>query len=158
MAKIKYPNNPITKPQIKKIHTLVSSLRLNDDNYNALLFRFNVDSSTELTRLGASELIETLEDMKNSLKPSYKKSQEHTGLSEFRLVFFTRKKRASNNQLKYIMGLWMLVSRNKDYSSLMMFIKKITGVLFIHIECLDLTQVSNMIVVLEKWKKQKEIN
>lgn len=75
-----------------------------------------------------------------------------------RLVYFNRKKKATDNQIDYIAGLWLKLSDNKDYKSLMWFIKRITLKLYMHIECISVQEASNIIIALEKWSKQKEIN
>jgi len=157
MVQTKYPNKPITKAQIKKIHILVSSIGLNDDYYRALLSRFDVESSTELNREKAAQLIDVLVDIeKEHLSKS--QTQKPTGVHmQGRLVYFNRAGKATNNQIEYIAGLWLKLSNSKTYESLMWFIKKIIGVLYLHIESLQVQEASHVIVALEKWNKQKEI-
>lgn len=151
-------NIPITKAQIKKIHALVNSLRLDDDNYRALLFRFGAETSKELSKDEAIKFIEELTkiDKEQQLR---NKDTKPTGVQlKGRLVYFNRKKKATDNQIDYIAGLWLKLSDNKDYKSLMWFIKRITLKLYMHIECISVQEASNIIVALEKWSKQKEIN
>lgn len=151
-------NIPITKAQIKKIHALVNSLRLDDDNYRALLFRFGAETSKELSKDEAIKFIEELTkiDKEQQLR---NKNTKPTGVQlKGRLVYFNRKKKATDNQIDYIAGLWFKLSENKDYKSLMWFIKRITLKLYMHIESISVQEASNIIVVLEKWSKQKEIN
>ena len=172
MTQLKYPNRPITKPQIKKIHTLVSILNMPDEHYRALLMRFNVESSIELNRSDAVDIIEILTSfvskISSSPTPLYTRDtifideplldkQIGTGVSKNRLVYFNRSGKATDNQLNYIAGLWLQLSDLQTYESLLFFIKKITGVLYMFIECLSIKEASGVIVVLEKWNKQKEI-
>lgn len=145
----------ITKAQIKKIHTLKSLLNLEDSFYEALLFRYGVESSKELSKDKAISLIEVLTDIQ---KEQNNKNKNSTGLSLHRKIYFSRRNKATDNQINYISKLWWTLSDKKDYKSLMWFIKKITSKLYIHIESLELQEASNTIVVLEKWNKQKEIN
>ncbi len=145
----------ITKAQIKKIHTLKSLLNLEDSFYEALLFRYGVESSKELSKDKAISLIEVLTDIQKEQK---NKNTNSTGLSSYRKIYFNRRNKATDNQINYISKLWWTLSDKKDYKSLMWFIKKITSKLYIHIESLELQEASNTIVVLEKWNKQKEIN
>ncbi len=145
----------ITKAQIKKIHTLKSLLNLEDSFYEALLFRYGVESSKELSKDKAISLIEVLTDIQ---KEQNNKNKNSTGLSLHRKIYFNRRNKATDNQINYISKLWWTLSDKKDYKSLMWFIKKITSKLYIHIESLELQEASNTIVVLEKWNKQKEIN
>ena len=53
----------ITKDQIKAIHTLKSIVKLSDDHYEALLSKYEVASSKELTKQKASFLIVELLEM-----------------------------------------------------------------------------------------------
>ena len=145
----------ITKAQIKKIHTLKSLLNLEDSFYEALLFRYGVESSKELSKDKAISLIEVLTDIQ---KEQNNKNKNSTGLSLHRKIYFNRRNKATDNQINYISKLWWTLSDKKDYKSLMWFIKKITSKLYIHIDSLELQEASNTIVVLEKWNKQKEIN
>ena len=145
----------ITKAQIKKIHTLKSLLNLEDSFYEALLFRYGVESSKELSKDKAISLIEVITDIQKEQK---NKNTNSTGLSSYRKIYFNRRNKATDNQINYISKLWWTLSDKKDYKSLMWFIKKITSKLYIHIESLELQEASNTIVVLEKWNKQKEIN
>lgn len=148
----------ITKAQIKKIHTLVNSLRLNEEYYRAILLRYGAESSKELSKDEAIKFINELMTMQKE-QQSKSMNKEVTGVhTEGRLVYFNRKNKATDNQIDYIAGLWLKISEKKDYKSLMWFIKKITKKLYIHIESVTLQEASNIIIALEKWNKQKEIN
>ncbi len=157
MNQLKYPNKSITKPQIKKIHTLISILNMPDDHYRALLMRFNVESSTELNRSDAVDVIEILTSFEKSTAPG-QVNKKANGIANIRKVFFDRNSKATDNQLIYIMGLWIKLSTEQTYSSLVWFIKKVVGKLYLHIESLVVNEASSVIVILEKWNKQKEIN
>lgn len=148
----------ITIAQIKKIHALVNSLRLKEEYYKAILFRYGAETSKELSK---SEAIKFINELMAMQKEQQLKSMNKgvTGVhSEGRLVYFNRKSKATDNQIEYIAGLWLNISENKDYRSLMWFIKRITKKLYIHIESITLQEASKIIVALEKWNKQKEIN
>lgn len=141
----------ITPAQIKKIHTLVKLLELSDDNYRALLYRFNVESSKDFSKDEASAFIDELTSiyreqiLRNSdIKP--------TGTQlKGRLTYFDRTKKASDKQIDYIAGLWLKLSDEKNYQSLMWFIKRITGKLYIHIESLNITETRKVINALKSW-------
>ncbi len=148
----------ITKVQIKKIHALVTSLKLSDDNYRALLFRFGAESSKELSKDEAIKFIDELSKFEKEQKLN-NKNIKPTGVHlKGRLVYFNRKNKATDKQIDYIAGLWLKLSNRKDYQSLMWFIKRITKKLYIHIESITLQEASIVIVALEKWNKTKEIN
>ena len=153
---MKFPFRPITKPQIKKIHTLKNLIGLSDDNYEALLHAHGVESSTELNRDGAAKLIENLLRLKNG-QPLISQDKLPTGLAIKRAVFFDRTYKATDNQIGYMMSLWKSIDDEGTYQELLWFIKKVTGELYIHIESLEVKEASNVIYVLEKWNKQKEL-
>lgn len=93
MTQVKYPNSAITKAQIKKIHTLVSTIGMIDEHYRALLLRFNVESSTELNRQDAAEFIETLIDFQKEIK-RLKNEPQTTGIyTSGRVVYFSRREK-----------------------------------------------------------------
>ena len=153
MTQLKYPNRSITKPQIKKIHTLISNLGFSDDHYRALLYRFDVESSTELNREKAAIIIDILLNIEKEQKGETTHIQKPTGvLTENRVVYFDRKGKATDAQLEYIAGLWIKVSNQKTYASLMWFIKKVTGKLYIHLESLNMKETSKIINALKSWE------
>jgi hypothetical protein len=155
--KIKYPNHPITPAQITKIHTLKSKLFLSDDNYEALLLRFGVESSKELTRGQAAELIDTLlSQIKGSIKEDTKEANQLTQPYKKGSVYFNRTGKATDNQINYIASLWLNVSDKKTYQSLMWFVKRITGKLYIHIESLTQAETRKVINGLKNWGIAKE--
>lgn len=154
---MKYPFRPITKPQIKKIHTLKSVIGLSDDNYEALLYAHGVESSTELNRDGAAKLINDLLRLENG-EPLIGQVQEPTGMTiREGAVYFSRVGKTTDNQLDYMVSLWMKIAENSSYEELMRFVKKVIGELYINIESLSVKEASNVIYVLEKWNKQKEL-
>ena len=146
-------NKPITNAQIKKIHTLVNLVGLDEDMYRALLFRFDVDSSTELTREKAQWVIETLQGFLEEFGES-----TEIPTSDINKIYFERKGKITDAQIEYILGLWKKLSDEKTTSSLLRFIKKVIGKLYLYIELLKVQEASKVIVILEKWNKQKEIN
>jgi len=143
----------ITAAQIKKIHTLVNLVRLDDDMYRALLFRFDVNSSTELTREKAGWVIETLQGFLEEFEES-----TEIPTSDINKIYFERKGKITDAQIDYILGLWKKLSDEKTTLSLLYFIKKVIGKLYLYIEILKVQEASKVITVLEKWNKQKEIN
>jgi len=148
----------ITASQIKKIHALKNSIRLNEDNYRALLFRFGAESSKELSKNEAVNFIKELTQLEKEIK-SRNTEKKPTGVhSTGRLIYFNRREKATDNQIDYIAGLWIKVSEAKDYKSLMWFIKRVTKKFYIHLESMTLKEASHIIVALEKWNKQKEVN
>lgn len=153
---MRFPFRPITKPQIKKIHTLKSLIGLSDDNYEALLYAHDVESSTELNREGAAKLIADLLRLKKG-EPLKGRSPEPTGMANQRVVFFDRTQKATDNQIGYMMSLWTSLDDEGTYRELLWFIKKVTKTLYIHIESMSIKEASSVIYVLEKWNKQKEL-
>lgn len=154
MAQLKYPNKLITQPQIKKIHTLKSILGLSDDNYEALLSSLNVESSRELTRGAAAALIDILVSWEKGerLKPSQKKPK----MIRDNIPHFDRAGKATDKQLNYVVGLWLEVSDKKTYESLMWFIKRVTGTLYINIESLSIAETRKVIHSLKTWNKTQQ--
>lgn len=147
----------ITTSQIKKIHTLVNSLKLNDDIYRALLFKYGAESSKELSKNEAIKLIDELVQLQKEVKGK-DAIKKPTGVQvKGRLIYFNRRNKVTDNQIDYIAGLWLKLSDRKDYKSLMWFIKRITKKLYIHIESITKNEASSIIVALENWNKQKEI-
>lgn len=143
----------ITTAQIKKIHTLVNSLKLTDDMYRALLYKYGAESSKELSKNEAIKLIDELVLMKKEVP-----TKKITGVNEKgRLIYFNRRNKITDNQIDYIARLWFKLSDSKDYKSLMWFAKRITKKLYIHIESITRNEASGIIVALENWNKQKEI-
>lgn len=156
MTQLKYPNSSITNEQIKKIHTIKSNIRLSDDNYRALLFRFGAESSKDLNRQKAAELIDELE---NIATEQYKRNGyiKPKGVQlKGRLTYFDRTKKASDKQINYIASLWLSVSDSKTYSSLMWFIRRITGKLYIHIESLNYSETKKVLNALKTWENSKK--
>ena len=92
----------ITKLQIKKIHTLKSYLKLDEDTYRDLLFNFNVASSKELSFVQAQVLIEILEKKAVALT-----SWE---VREKKYDLHRNDDMASPSQLRMIEGLWREIS------------------------------------------------
>lgn len=158
MSAMKFPFRPVTKPQIKKIHTLKSVLGLSDDNYEALLYCHGVESSKEFNRESAAKFIEDLLKLQNG-EPVIGQAQTPTGILSYgnKVVYFNRVGKATDNQIDYMGALWFKVTETNNYEALIHFIKKVTGVLYIHVESLSVKEASNVIYVLEKWNKQKEI-
>lgn len=154
MAQLKYPNKSITQPQIKKIHTLKSILKLSDDNYEALLSSLNVESSTELTRGEAAALIDLLVSWEKGEKVQL--SKQAPQIKRDGIPCFDRVGKATDKQLYYIAGLWLEVSNAKTYKSLMWFVKRVTGTLYIHIESLSIAETRKVINALKAWNNTQQ--
>lgn len=154
MTQLKYQNSSITKAQIKKIHTLASNIRLEDEYYRALLSRFKAESSTQLNRSEAAEVIEILIGFEKEIN----QSQNRGIFNDGRTYHLNRAGKATDAQIDYIVGMWQSIAKTPDYKNLMYFIKRVTRKLYLHIEQIDVKEASSVIVVLEKWQKEKEIN
>lgn len=126
---------PIIGAQIKAIHAIKNKLRMPDDHYRALLSRFGAESSTDLTRNEAKAVIDTLKKMG---VPTPTRDPM----------------RATDNQIDYIKGLWVELSNQKDYDSLRLFVKKITGKLYLHIETMNLDEAQKILVALKNWERR----
>ena len=125
----------ITKAQIKAIHAIKNALEMPDEHYRALLMRFGAESSKELTRNDAKEVIDILQELNDSMP---KRDPN----------------RSSENQLNYIKGLWVELSDLKDYDSLRNFVKKITGKFYLHIEIMSLDEAQKVLVALKNWERR----
>jgi len=154
MTQLKYPNSAITKAQIKKIHALVLKIRLEDEYYRALLYRFNVESSTQLNRSEAAEVIEILIGFEKEINQTQARGIFDGG----RVYHLNRTGKATNAQIDYIVGMWQLAAKTPDYKNLMYFIKRVTKNLYLHIEQMDVKEASSVIVALEKWLKKEVVN
>lgn len=126
---------PITGNQIKAIHAIKNKLRMPDDHYRALLSRFGVESSTDLTKNEAKAVIDTL-----------KKMDVPTPTRD--------PMRATDNQINYMKGLWVDLSDQKDYDSLRNFVKRITGKLYLHIETMSLDEGQKVLTALKNWERR----
>ncbi|EAT15347.1 regulatory protein GemA [Desulfuromonas acetoxidans] len=95
---------PITKQQVKMIHTLKEALGLNESIYRGTLYdAFGVTSSKELNETQACGVIDCFK--KEAIKAGIWE-QEHDYSS-----FGNRPDHATPKQLKYICCLWNQVSR-----------------------------------------------
>ena len=150
MTQPKYPNRPITKPQIKKIHTLINQMNMPDEHYRALLLRFDVESSTQFNRKEAADFIEVLLEMKGEIINSSSDKKVTGYYTKGRVYYLPRYDKVTDAQLDYIFGLWGLISPKDNYPGLMKLIKRITSKLYIHIEDLERKKASDVIYVLEK--------
>ena len=127
----------ITKDQIKVIHTLKSKLKLSDDHYEALLSKYEVASSKELTKQQASFLIVELLEMNRKQKIKNARSESS---------------KCTKSQLDLIADLWVKLSGGKDFESLRWFIKKTTGTLFLYPETMSHKEATKVINALRSWE------
>ncbi len=101
---------PITSAQIKKIHVLKHSLAMDDDTYRQILQNcFKLESSKELNRLQAGDLIEVLE--KHATECGV--WEQRTGKPNPMDHLGERPGMASPTQLKKIQAQWKTVSRSQ---------------------------------------------
>lgn len=92
----------ITKEQIKIIHTLKSSLKLDDRAYRAILEGFRVVSSRDMDYRAADELIVLLKG-RAMASGAWKPAQRHSEVG-------SRDGMASPAQMRKIEAMWMHVS------------------------------------------------
>lgn len=120
-----------TATQIRKIHTLVNVIGLDDDLYREMLMSFGVQSSKNLTYTEAIILTEILEDKAVALNRWQKQPKKYEDLKR-------TEKMATQSQLRMIEGLWREICYfdNDDFAkkSLRKFLKtkfKIDDVMFL---------------------------
>lgn len=120
-----------TATQIRKIHTLVNVIGLDDDLYREMLMSFGVQSSKKLTYTEAIILTEILEDKAVALNRWQKQPKKYEDLKR-------TEKMATQSQLRMIEGLWREICYfdNDDFAkkSLRKFLKtkfKIDDVMFL---------------------------
>jgi hypothetical protein len=139
----------INPHQIKRIHILKSSLRLDDDSYRAMLSGYGVSTSKELTFSRAAELIVKMESMILRMKVN-SKARPQTQLKYDDLG--SRPGMASPGQLRLIDVLWSKVSRQPDQTSrdkaLGAFIDRIVKIQ--KIEWLEPRHVKKIVTALKK--------
>lgn len=134
------PAKPITQAQIKRIHTIVHILKINDENYHAALdSRFNVTSCKDLTLMQAKSFIDELEKL--ALQVDQERNLAQHGATQQKAEA-ERPKRfdnlgnrpgmASAAQLRKIEAQWSDVSVVPDHEAraraLRHFIKRVAGV------------------------------
>ncbi|MDH3997593.1 MAG: regulatory protein GemA [Desulfuromonadales bacterium] len=101
---------PITKQQIKMIHTLKSAMKMAEETYRGALWEaFGVDSSKDLTISQAESVVRYFEAeaIKQGVWEQRSRERNHDALKN-------RPGYATPAQLSYIEGLWKIVSRADD--------------------------------------------
>jgi hypothetical protein len=147
-------NDTITPGQIKKIHTLASALRIDDDLYRGILInRFNTETSKTLSGCQADQLIAELEG--KAVQAGVWKKRVYTRQYESlegRLGF------ASSRQLALIESTWNKVSRMETAElkakSLRKFILKVAGVS--DLRFLKQSGAGKVIIALRSMEKRKK--
>jgi len=143
-----------TLGQIKKIHALVSALKINDDHYRDNLWnRFNTRSSKGLAYFQADQLIDELEAIAVPMgvwkKSAFK--QKHEALDG-------RPGFANVAQLGLIEGTWARVSRMETpelrAKALRGFILKVAGVS--DLRFLNKSGAGKVIIALRSMEKRRE--
>jgi hypothetical protein len=159
----------ITKEQIKKIHYLKNKLGLTEDEYRAMLWGYNVESSKEMKYYVAKDLIQKLEGLLETLK------QVQGGLLkqvQGEILNSTRRKKydelgirwnedkrehyATPKQLRMIEAMWMTseVVDQKNMDAFLKFVKRITGV--DKMEWLMMSDVRKIVKAIKELKKSKK--
>ncbi len=122
----------ISSEQIKKIHTLKSKARLEDEDYRTILeSRFNVNTSLGLTQAQASKLIEILYRLAGNIDLASKKQ-----LGKFNIMF---KKVYKHKEKKEYIKKQLGHYKNENYLTKKECSKLISG-----------------LEEIEKWKGAKE--
>lgn len=155
---------PITAAQVKRIHTIVSSLRINDENYRAALEgRFNVTTCKALTLMQAKSFIAELEQVALQVDRERRQTQrdeaERTEEAAHPKRFSdlgNRPGMATPPQLRKIEGMWQDVSIIPDADArnraLRRFVQRIAGVA--DLRFLDREGTSKVINALNAMEKQ----
>ena len=94
----------ITSAQIKKIHTLKSVLRLDDEFYVEMLMSFGVQSCKKLTKTEANIFAETLEEKAIQSNKWEKRNLKYSTLN------LRDDKMATSAQLRMIEAIWREIS------------------------------------------------
>lgn len=144
----------ITKPQIKKIHIFASMLGLSYDEYKDVIRdRYGVESSKELTKEKAIEVIKEFKDdlEKRGIDPrSYKKRKKYDDMAG-------RPGMAFPGQMRKIEAIWNGVSRAETpegkHKALRAFLSNRFGVA--DMRFIPLEMVPKIINALEHMKTQK---
>lgn len=129
----------ITPGQIRKIHALKNVLHIEEEHYRALLLRWEVESSKEMTMNEAKELIDFLVEIQR--KRMTRQPQ-----------LLGKHDRITKKQFNNMVSLWAVVSRNKDYDSLRAFVRKTTRSWYLWLECMDRVEAGHVIAILKAWK------
>jgi hypothetical protein len=148
--------NPISPRQIKIIHTLVSAIGMEDEEYRGLLLSmFGASSSKALSWRQAESLIEDLQGKTGQpapRKPAQPKALPFSDLDG-------RPGMASGKQCRLIAAMWSEVSRGETAEAKMLaldrFIKRIVGV--DSIRFLKGWQVEKVVKAINEMKKDKEV-
>lgn len=118
----------ITSQQIKKIHTLISKLRMSDNDYRLMLSDYWVDTSKDLNYEEAEDLISKLE--KEAISKGLWSRYSQRGKMRYEDVG-NRPGMASPKQLRMIEAMWKDASYMHDPTkrqiALRHFIFRITG-------------------------------
>lgn len=147
-------DNHSTPGQIKKIHALVSALRIDDDLYRGILInRFNAATSKTLLGCQADQLIAELEE--KAVQAGVWKKRGFTRQYE---SLDGRSGFASSRQLALIESTWNKVSRMETVElkakSLRKFILKVAGVS--DLRFLKQSGAGKVIIALRSMEKRRK--
>lgn len=147
----------ITAAQIKRIHVVIHSLRIDDDTYRAALSeRFSVTSCKNLSLNQAQEFIRELEAVAiKHQHPEVQPAQTEEQPERFSKLD-NRPGMATASQLRMIEGIWSQVSIIPDHDArgraLRRFVQRITGMA--DLRFLDNQGASKIICALTAMQKQ----
>jgi len=142
---------PISKQQIRAIHTLKNAAGMDDDTYRAMLREFDgVESSTALTLRQADALIDDLKRKAGQEPRQQRKATRHNDLEG-------RPGMATPPQLRKIEAIWSEVSRAEDPESRAKALRSIVGRIakVSDLRFLDREGASKVINALEAMKKSR---
>lgn len=148
-------NQPITNQQLKKIHALVSNLRLKDEWYRDTLYGYyKVESSKELTFAQACEYVKILEDMAVKAGVWKRPVQKYDHLEN-------RPGMATPKQLRMISAMWKEVSYHKDPKKRAAALRTLLenpklGINISDLAFLKKADVKQVIAIIKSMKKQRE--
>lgn len=178
MARTQSKAKPITAAQIKRIHTIISILKVSDDNYRAVLdSRFGVTTCKALTITQAKSFLDELEELSRKMcNEQYQARQEadrQKAEEESRRAAESRPKKfddldnrpgmASGAQLRKIEAMWQDISIIPEAEprarALRRFVLRITGCMglrFLTDE--DAGKVLNALTAMERRERQNGKN
>lgn len=147
----------ITMGQVKKIHSLLHAMGIDDATYRTLLFNsFRANSSKELNYFQAESLIQDLEAKAISAGVWEKR----TTSKKFEEWGHRRGGMATPPQLRKIEALWKEVSRATDpeerKNALRSFLERVAKAS--DLRFLDMERASKVINALKRMKKRKSEN
>jgi Tfp pilus assembly protein PilP len=156
MARQAYKNRPITPAQVKRIHTIVGILKIDDDTYRAALdSRFNVTTCKDLNLSQAQTFLQELEALAIKNYHQLPEPQKAEKQPERYSNLDNRPGMATPAQLRKIESMWQGVSiipdqdaRNRALRSFVLRIAKVADLRFLDRD--GASKVINALNVMEK--------